>query len=166
MDNLPGGSAPIPPGSPGIDPRWTSSAKSAVGTSLRSTSRVWYTCSHGILNEVYYPRIDHACVRDLGLLITDGRTFFSEAKSSVVVIDISGSIGPQSRALIGRTLRRLLDARNSFGLVFFSDTAYEAVPPGTRVRTTSIPSASSRAPRRPAWVLFPETSTPTKEIKH
>ena len=60
------------------------------------------------------------------------RTFFSEAKSSVVVIDISGSIGPQSRALIGRTLRRLLDARNSFGLVFFSDTAYEAVPPGTR----------------------------------
>jgi hypothetical protein len=60
------------------------------------------------------------------------RTFFSTAKSSVVVIDISGSIGPQSRELIGRTLRRLLDARNSFGLVFFSDTAYEAVPPGTR----------------------------------
>ena len=60
------------------------------------------------------------------------RTFFSTAKSSVVVIDISGSIGPRSRELIGRTLRRLLDARNSFGLVFFSDTAYEAVPPGTR----------------------------------
>ncbi len=60
------------------------------------------------------------------------RTFFSTGKSSVVVIDISGSIGPGSRALIGRTLRRLLDARNSFGLVFFSDSAYEAVPPGTR----------------------------------
>jgi hypothetical protein len=60
------------------------------------------------------------------------KTFFSTAKSSVVVVDISGSIGPLERALIGRTLRRLLDARNSFGLVFFSDTAYEAVPPGTR----------------------------------
>src|SRR5204862_2755804 len=26
----------------------------------------------------------------------------------------------------------LVDARSSFGLVFFSDTAYEALPPGTR----------------------------------
>src|SRR5436190_7602894 len=74
------GTAPIPPGWPGIDPRWTSSAKSAVGTALRSSSRVWYTLSHGILNEVYYPRIDQACLRDLGLLIADGGTFFSEEK--------------------------------------------------------------------------------------
>jgi glucoamylase len=78
------GSAPIPPGSPGIDPRWTSSAKSAVGTSLRSSSRVWYTCSHGILNEIYYPRIDQACLRDLGLLITDGHAFFSEEKRDTI----------------------------------------------------------------------------------
>ena len=60
------------------------------------------------------------------------RTFFADARSSVVVIDISGSIGPKSRSLIGRTLRKLLDAHSSFGLVFFSDTAYEAVPPGTK----------------------------------
>ena len=46
------------PGAPGIPPRWTSSAKSAIGTSLRATSRVWFTLSHGIFNEVYYPRID------------------------------------------------------------------------------------------------------------
>jgi glucoamylase len=72
--------APIPPGWPGIDPRWTSSAKSAVGTALGSGSRVWYTLSHGILNEVYYPRIDQACLRDLGLLVADGDTFFSEEK--------------------------------------------------------------------------------------
>jgi glucoamylase len=76
--------APIPPGCPGIDPRWTSSAKSAVGTSLRSSSRVWYTCSHGILNEVYYPRIDQACVRDLGLLISDGTMFFAEEKRDTI----------------------------------------------------------------------------------
>ncbi len=60
------------------------------------------------------------------------RTFFSNARSSVVVIDTSGSIGPLARSLIGRTLRKLLAAHSSFGLVFFSDTAYEAVPPGTR----------------------------------
>ncbi len=68
------------PGSPGIPARWTSSAKSAVGTGLTAASRVWFTLSHGILNEVYYPRIDEACTRDFGLIVTDGRAFFSEEK--------------------------------------------------------------------------------------
>lgn len=68
------------PGWPGIPPRWTSSAKSGVGTALRSKGRVWFTLSHGILNEVYYPRIDQACTRDLGLIVTDGQGFFSEEK--------------------------------------------------------------------------------------
>lgn len=68
------------PGWPGIPPRWTSSAKSGMGTSLNAASRVWFTLSHGILNEVYYPRVDIACTRDLGLLVTDGRDFFSEEK--------------------------------------------------------------------------------------
>src|ERR1041385_1423289 len=68
------------PGWPGIAPKWTSSAKSGVGTSLSSAGRVWFTLSHGICNEIYYPRIDHACTRDLGLIVTDGRDFFSEEK--------------------------------------------------------------------------------------
>ena len=68
------------PGEPGIPPRWTSSAKTGVGTSLSTTSRVWFTLSHGILNEVYYPRVDQACIRDLGLIVTDGQDFFSEEK--------------------------------------------------------------------------------------
>jgi glucoamylase len=68
------------PGHPGIPPRWTSSAKSGVGTSLSSQSRVWYTLSHGILNEIYYPRIDQACIRDMELLVSDGKSFFSEEK--------------------------------------------------------------------------------------
>ncbi|MEZ4404260.1 MAG: glycoside hydrolase family 15 protein [Kofleriaceae bacterium] len=67
------------PGGPGGEARWTSSAKSGVGTAIGG--RVWFTLSHGILNEVYYPRVDQACVRDLGLIVTDhaGR-FFSEEK--------------------------------------------------------------------------------------
>jgi glucoamylase len=68
------------PGWPGIAPRWTSSAKSAVGTSLGPNSRVWFTVSHGILNEVFYPRVDQACTRDLGMIVTDGLQFFSEEK--------------------------------------------------------------------------------------
>jgi glucoamylase len=68
------------PGWPGIPPRWTSSAKSGVGTALNQHSRIWFTLSHGILNEVYFPRVDQACTRDLGLIITDGAGFFSEEK--------------------------------------------------------------------------------------
>ena len=68
------------PGWPGSSARWTSSAKSGVGTSLGPESRVWFTLSHGIFNEIYYPRVDQACTRDLGLIVTDGGTFFSEEK--------------------------------------------------------------------------------------
>lgn len=68
------------PGWPGIPARWTSSAKSGVGTALSAASRVWFTLSHGILNEIYFPRVDQACVRDLGLIVTDGDRFFSEEK--------------------------------------------------------------------------------------
>jgi len=68
------------PGWPGIPARWTSSAKSGIGTALSAHSRVWFTISHGILNEIYYPRIDHACTRDFGLIVTDRRGFFSEEK--------------------------------------------------------------------------------------
>ena len=68
------------PGGPGIPARWTSSAKTGVGTALSDNSRVWFTLSHGIFNEIYYPRIDQACVRDMGLIVTDGVDFFSEEK--------------------------------------------------------------------------------------
>ena len=68
------------PGGPGVDARWTSSAKSGVGNALSPSSRVWFTISHGIFNEIYYPRLDQACTRDMGLIVTDGRDFFSEEK--------------------------------------------------------------------------------------
>jgi glucoamylase len=68
------------PGWPGIAPRWTSSAKTGAGTALNLHSRVWFTLSHGILNEIYFPRVDQACTRDFGLIVTDGREFFSEEK--------------------------------------------------------------------------------------
>lgn len=67
-------------GAPGIPARWTSSAKSGVGTGLSANSPLWFTISHGILNEVYYPRLDSACTRDLGLIITGPDGYFSEEK--------------------------------------------------------------------------------------
>ncbi len=70
------------PGWPGIPPTWTSSAKDGVGTSLNPASPVWFTLSHGIVNEVYYPRVDQACTRDMGMLVTDGADYFSDEKRS------------------------------------------------------------------------------------
>jgi glucoamylase len=68
------------PGWPGIPARWTSSYKVGAGTALNQHSRVWFTLSHGILNEVYFPRVDQACTRDMGFLVTNGHDFFSEEK--------------------------------------------------------------------------------------
>ena len=67
-------------GSPGLEPRWTSSQKDAVSTAYAAASRVWFTLSHGILNEIYYPTIDRPQTRDMELLFTDGETFCHEEK--------------------------------------------------------------------------------------
>jgi glucoamylase len=67
-------------GAPGMGPRWTSSVKDAVCTAYAASSRIWFTCSHGIVNEVYHPTIDRAQVRDMEFLVTDGETFVHEEK--------------------------------------------------------------------------------------
>jgi glucoamylase len=67
-------------GSPGLKPRWTSSRKDAVATAYAASSRIWYTLSHGTLNEIYYPTIDRPQTRDMELLFTDEATFFHEEK--------------------------------------------------------------------------------------
>jgi glucoamylase len=68
------------PGAPGRPAHWATGAKSGVGTALGTASSVWFTISHGILTEVFYPSVDTASTRDLQLLVVDGRDFFSEEK--------------------------------------------------------------------------------------
>ena len=67
-------------GQPGIRPRWTHGGKDGVGTAYAASSRIWFTASHGTLNEIYYPTIDRPQTRDMELLFTDGETFFHEEK--------------------------------------------------------------------------------------
>ena len=67
-------------GAPGIEPRWTSSAKEGVGTAYHTSCRLWFTLSHGIINEIYYPRVDRPNTRDFQFLISDGETFCHEEK--------------------------------------------------------------------------------------
>ncbi len=51
--------------------------------------------------------------------------------SPVVVLDISASISGPTDARVLATLRTLADAKGPSGLVVFSDTAYELLPPGS-----------------------------------
>jgi glucoamylase len=71
---------PVAFGAPGTPPRWTSSAKEGLGTSYHTGCRVWFTLSHGIINEIYYPNVDKPNTRDFQFLVTDGETFCHEEK--------------------------------------------------------------------------------------
>src|ERR1700730_6165036 len=72
--------SPVASGAPGLPPRWTRIAQDGGGTAYSSASRLWFTASAGVLDEIYFPTIDQPQVRDLQFLITDGETFFHEAR--------------------------------------------------------------------------------------
>ena len=67
------------PGGPGISPTWSSSDKEMVGCPL-GPARLWFTIGGGIVNEVYYPRVDIPQIRDLGFIVGDGAGFWVEVK--------------------------------------------------------------------------------------
>ena len=85
---------PVATGAPGIEPRWTRSAKDTICTAYSSVSRIWFTTSSGVLNEIYFPTIDSPQVRDLQFLITDGETFFHDERrhldSTTEYLDATG----------------------------------------------------------------------------
>ena len=68
------------PGGPGIRSRWTSGAKTGVGTAASNHSNVWFTLGDGVLNEVFYPFADLACLRQLELIVTGANQFLSIEK--------------------------------------------------------------------------------------
>jgi glucoamylase len=82
---LPEPALPLPepagpaPGAPGNSPTWTSSAKDMVGCGL-GPARLWFTLGLGIVNEVYYPRVDIPQIRDLGFIVAGPDGFWSEVK--------------------------------------------------------------------------------------
>ncbi|MEP7200270.1 MAG: glycoside hydrolase family 15 protein [Chloroflexota bacterium] len=75
------------PGGPGSTPHWTQGNKEAIGTAYSTGSRVWYTVSRGVLDEIYYPTIDRPQVRDVQYLISDGKTFFHDERQLVSQIE-------------------------------------------------------------------------------
>lgn len=71
----------LAPDGPGDAPHWTSSRKSGIGKSINSASGVAFTIGSGIINEVFYPREDFACIKDVGCVVTNGKDFYSDERS-------------------------------------------------------------------------------------
>jgi glucoamylase len=71
------------PGHPGADSNWASSRKTGTGQACNFISRTAFTVGDGILNECYFPRLDLPCIKDCGLIVTDGKSMFSEEKRDV-----------------------------------------------------------------------------------
>lgn len=70
---------------------------------------------------------DFALARDLA----EQREFLPPNRSGVVVLDLSSSVEIDTYERIENTLRELAVTNQRYGLVLFSDIAYEALPPGT-----------------------------------
>ena len=111
-----------PSGLPGIAPRWTSSAKSAVGTAARAESRVWFTISHGILNEIYTPRLDTACIRDFGFIVTAQGYFSEEKRATRQTVEMIEDGVPAFRLV-----NTAIDGRYRISKTVFSDPVREVV---------------------------------------
>lgn len=54
-----------------------------------------------------------------------------KASNAIVVLDLSASISSDTFNRIGATLTQLASTNGRYGLVVFSDVAYQALPPGT-----------------------------------
>jgi hypothetical protein len=70
----------------------------------------------------------------------------------VIVLDVSGSIGPREYGQLAQALDEAVTERRRYGLVVFSDVAYEVFPPGTdpaQVRAVRRFFVPSRARARP-----------------
>jgi hypothetical protein len=88
-------------------------------------------------------------------------TLLPQRANGVVVVDVSASISWETYARIATTLERLRRDGGTAGLVFFSDTAYQALPPGTpvaeltrferffRVARSATPGLQPSPPRSP-----------------
>jgi hypothetical protein len=72
-----------------------------------------------------------AVVLDARALARPTAALLPAGRAGVAVVDLSGSIGVERTREIGRAVARVDTAEERLGLVVFSDTAYELLPPGT-----------------------------------
>jgi hypothetical protein len=58
-------------------------------------------------------------------------TIVARGSDGVIVLDVSGSVGPREYRQVAKALEEAAESGRRYGLVVFSDVAYEVFPPGT-----------------------------------
>ncbi|EQD53427.1 Glucan 1,4-alpha-glucosidase [mine drainage metagenome] len=57
-----------------------------MGTAYSADSRIWFTLHQGVVSEIYSPYIDRPQVRDIQLLVSDGKRFLHEERRDLTVL--------------------------------------------------------------------------------
>jgi glucoamylase len=70
----PSAAADNPPGAPGDKATWAPANKEGFGTARTPESRTWFTLQNGRVSEIFYPDLGTPSVRELELVVTDGKT--------------------------------------------------------------------------------------------
>src|SRR6188508_1224347 len=63
------------PGAPGAVATWTEGDKDGIGSATSLTSRPLFTLDDGEMTEVYAPDLGTPSIRDLQLVVSDGKSF-------------------------------------------------------------------------------------------
>ena len=107
-------------------PRLPTSAAAELGREHRRTRLIRLTLALfalGLLATALY------LSRDLKALPT---TYFATGSGGIVVLDLSSSVDQQKAQRAQRVIRSMAETEGRIGLVVFSDSAYEMLPPDTR----------------------------------
>jgi hypothetical protein len=91
------------------------------------------------------------------------QSFFPAGDSGVVVLDFSTSIDVPGYRRISNVLRPVVEANQPIGIVYFSDVAYVALPPGTPGRELRPFLRFLRTPRQPG--PFPSRADTERAIR-
>ena len=105
-------------------------------------SRVWFTLSHGSLTEVFDPRLDTPSVRDLELVVRDGRRVERETTATTSVVQrVEGA---------GLTFRQVDTARSGR----YRITKTYVTDPGRAVVLANVRVESLAGQRLQVWVRY------------
>ena len=120
---------PVGTGGPGIEPRWTHSAKDIIGTAYSTSSRIWFTVSRGVLSEIYFPTLDRDRTWFLNLDTVGSPTLILlEGEGPVVMEDYHDrsfrDLVARAGERAGTPVRRGMRSRNSTDAVVPSRAGY------------------------------------------
>jgi hypothetical protein len=76
--------------------------------------------------------------------------------TAIIALDLSASISTDTYSRIGGELSKLASSRGRFGLIVFSDLAYEALPPGTAAANLAPLVRYFRLPKQTGPGFAPE----------